>query len=438
MLVSTSFAFLVLNVMGARDVLSTAYEDEVQAKVSDSLGVSKVHRVFNGRKRARTRKNGEGQGASTRRPNDGDLEKIRNMNWEVFFDNRSTVDETRKHEGMQSTPTWQYLQTKCLRQRYEIAAMQMQRFGCSRVLEVGGYTTPLTEAEHFKKGAVYVNVDPSVDATKVKREGDFVEMHLPVTLAEFLEATRVHKQPDVSILSEPFSCVLVLGAWYLHFRTEADQSAFKTVAGEADLVILESPESVHYQGLTIGTPILQSVGHHQADQLFVDCRTDEEAVKLAQWGPKQLHRRMKFFQSSTRNVLAVQKDAAQLLDESKLSDEMNSIWMWSIQVFSIFWCAVSVLLMVTTVASYWKGLGDNGFSIKKRLLFAKIAFVSGIFDVLACCLILHYSKYGMFDSKAPTMTLVAQSAFVLGPMMLLTAVSLAVSNRQVLQSDQKK
>lgn len=92
---------------------------------------------------------------------------------------------------------------------------------------------------------------------------------------------------------------------------------------------------------------------------------------------------------------------------------------------SDFWGAISLLLVVAMGAFCLTG--DNGLNVTNCLFYAVMALISGIFDVIACVLYLQHSKYALFDTKAPTMVLVAQSVFVLSPVVLFVSGCLAYS-----------
>merc|ERR1719158_1024329 len=71
--------------------------------------------------------------------------------------------------------------------------------------------------------------------------------------------------------------------------------------------------------------------------------------------------------------------------------------------------------------------GESGLNVTNCLFFAVMAFISGIFDVIACVLYIQHSKYALGDMKAPTMVLVAQAVFVLSPVMLFISGCLTYS-----------
>jgi len=92
---------------------------------------------------------------------------------------------------------------------------------------------------------------------------------------------------------------------------------------------------------------------------------------------------------------------------------------------SDFWGAISLMLVVAMGAFCLTG--ESGLNVTNCLFFAVMALISGIFDVIACVLYMQHSKYALFDTKAPTMVLVAQSVFVLSPVMLFISGCLAYS-----------
>merc|ERR1719161_3241147 len=81
-----------------------------------------------------------------------------------------------------------------------------------------------------------------------------------------------------------------------------------------------------------------------------------------------------------------------------------------------------VCMMGTFVMS-----GDHGLNVINCLLYAVMAIVSAIFDVIACVMYFSHSKYGLFEKKAPTMVLIAQTIFVASPIVLFASGCLAYS-----------
>merc|ERR1719272_872767 len=92
---------------------------------------------------------------------------------------------------------------------------------------------------------------------------------------------------------------------------------------------------------------------------------------------------------------------------------------------SDFWGGISMLLVVMMGAFVLSG--EHGLNVTNCLFYAVMALISGIFDVMACVMYLSHSKYGLFDKKAPTMVLIAQSVFVLSPIALFASGCLAYS-----------
>jgi len=94
-------------------------------------------------------------------------------------------------------------------------------------------------------------------------------------------------------------------------------------------------------------------------------------------------------------------------------------------VISDFWGGISMLLVCMMGAFVLSG--EHGINVTNCLFYAVMALISGIFDVMACVMYFSHSKYAIFDSKAPTMVLVAQSVFVLSPIALFASGCLSYS-----------
>merc|ERR1719310_2053791 len=71
--------------------------------------------------------------------------------------------------------------------------------------------------------------------------------------------------------------------------------------------------------------------------------------------------------------------------------------------------------------------GDNGLNVTNCLFYAVMAIISAIFDLMACVMYFSHSKYGLYEKKAPTMVLVAQTIFVASPIVLFVSGCLAYS-----------
>merc|ERR1719313_2438867 len=71
--------------------------------------------------------------------------------------------------------------------------------------------------------------------------------------------------------------------------------------------------------------------------------------------------------------------------------------------------------------------GDNGLNVTNCLFYAVMAIISAIFDLMACVMYFSHSKYGLYEKKAPTMVLVAQTIFIASPIVLFISGCLAYS-----------
>ena len=116
----------------------------------------------------------------------------------------------------QGAALYPYLLSKCMRSRYAWAMERISESACTRVLEIGGYLTPLPSLETFgvtpHNVSLYVNVDLSARHAAVEQIPAGVHQTgpssfaatLPLTLAEFEPFLATHVQ-------QPFDCVLGLG-----------------------------------------------------------------------------------------------------------------------------------------------------------------------------------------------------------------------------------
>lgn len=94
-------------------------------------------------------------------------------------------------------------------------------------------------------------------------------------------------------------------------------------------------------------------------------------------------------------------------------------------VISDYWGAVSlifVVLMGVLVLS-----SEQGINATNALFYSVMAMISGIFDVISCMLYFQHSKYKLFESRAPTLALVAQVIFIISPIALFISAALSYS-----------
>jgi len=94
-------------------------------------------------------------------------------------------------------------------------------------------------------------------------------------------------------------------------------------------------------------------------------------------------------------------------------------------IISDYWGAISlifVFLMGVLVLS-----GDAGINATNALFYAVMAMISGVFDVISCMLYFQHSKYKLFEEKAPTLAIVAQSIFIISPIALFISSALSYS-----------
>jgi len=94
-------------------------------------------------------------------------------------------------------------------------------------------------------------------------------------------------------------------------------------------------------------------------------------------------------------------------------------------VISDFWGAIEVIfavLMGVLVLS-----GGDGINPANMFFFCVIATIVGVFDVISCILYFQHSKYKVFEKGAPTMVLLAQTTFIVSPILLFLSAMLAYS-----------
>merc|ERR1719188_153844 len=94
-------------------------------------------------------------------------------------------------------------------------------------------------------------------------------------------------------------------------------------------------------------------------------------------------------------------------------------------VISDFWGAVSLVLVV--VVGVLVVSGHHGVNATNALFYCVMAIMMAIFDVISCVLYFQHSKYHIFEPGAPVLVIVAQSIFILSPIVLFCSASLSYS-----------
>lgn len=92
-------------------------------------------------------------------------------------------------------------------------------------------------------------------------------------------------------------------------------------------------------------------------------------------------------------------------------------------VISDWWSGISLLFLVAVGALCCTG--EYGVNMINFLVFCIMAIICAIFEVVAAVMYFMHSKYSIFDSKAPTMVLVAQSVFIATPLMIVLSGGIA-------------
>mmetsp|Transcript_43719 Transcript_43719/g.79786 ORF Transcript_43719/g.79786 Transcript_43719/m.79786 type:complete len:204 (-) Transcript_43719:8-619(-) len=92
---------------------------------------------------------------------------------------------------------------------------------------------------------------------------------------------------------------------------------------------------------------------------------------------------------------------------------------------SDFWGAISLIFVVLMGA--FSLSGEYGLNATNALFFCVMAVVSGVFDVISCVLYFQHSQYSLFDTKAPFLALLAQTLFLISPVVLFISAYLGYS-----------
>eukprot|EP00929_Paragymnodinium_shiwhaense_P110019 TRINITY_DN76703_c0_g1_i1.p1 TRINITY_DN76703_c0_g1~~TRINITY_DN76703_c0_g1_i1.p1 ORF type:complete len:291 (+),score=95.50 TRINITY_DN76703_c0_g1_i1:101-973(+) len=171
-----------------------------------------------------------------------------------------------------------YLGTKCLWQRSEYAAKIFKEHGCKRVLEVGGYSSPLPKVvakESLPETLeMYIDIDPSANKTM---EEDFTEALPTATLQLLLDEFRIGESSKH--IGRIFDCFLMLGTTRQNIGSDDKKKALADAVALAKVAILEYPSSNMDTPGLMKEPVEDTAKLKQDSTHMVDCSSDAEAVE---------------------------------------------------------------------------------------------------------------------------------------------------------------
>merc|ERR1719310_1228726 len=216
-------------------------------------------------------------------PQDRDnLAKIRQLDMSGGGDGSGKEDDNSASKGDSGADKkFQYLGTQCMQERVRWAASVMTDYRCKRILEVGGFRTPLPEAIKKKKLPkeleLYVDVDPSAEETK---EEDFGNGIPSATFQLLLDEFR---GPEAGGLSphygKDFDCFLGLGTSLQNIGDEQSKQAYQDALVSSNIAIIEYPFSNKQSMNEQFIPLLDRSGFSEEAEFIVNCSTDKDSKK---------------------------------------------------------------------------------------------------------------------------------------------------------------
>lgn len=90
-----------------------------------------------------------------------------------------------------------------------------------------------------------------------------------------------------------------------------------------------------------------------------------------------------------------------------------------------FWGAISLIFVV--LMGLFVLTGEYRINASSACFFSVMAVISAIFDVISCVLYFQHSKYKIGDPKAPAIVLLAQTVFIISPILLLLSALISYS-----------
>eukprot|EP00746_Dinoflagellata_sp_MGD_P129911 gnl/MRDRNA2_/MRDRNA2_63960_c0_seq1.p1 gnl/MRDRNA2_/MRDRNA2_63960_c0~~gnl/MRDRNA2_/MRDRNA2_63960_c0_seq1.p1 ORF type:complete len:842 (+),score=129.91 gnl/MRDRNA2_/MRDRNA2_63960_c0_seq1:1-2526(+) len=210
----------------------------------------------------------------------------------------------------------------CMQTGQTWALKQFSQARCTRILEIGGHSTSLSSSPDFHQLIdnlmLYVNVDTSLDHIHLIGNPymEAQEVHLPITLSEFVRGMEEHGLAS-------FDCLLMLGAcsqvggcnhkWTgkIEESLQDRKNAFAAAVHNARLVIIESPEFLNFEGTKIAGQILESINYERSKEAIVDCMNDAAATTANSHNEHSdnsgiLVRRLEAYQPRSTKVILLQ------------------------------------------------------------------------------------------------------------------------------------
>eukprot|EP00929_Paragymnodinium_shiwhaense_P118534 TRINITY_DN90450_c0_g1_i1.p1 TRINITY_DN90450_c0_g1~~TRINITY_DN90450_c0_g1_i1.p1 ORF type:complete len:665 (+),score=230.13 TRINITY_DN90450_c0_g1_i1:101-2095(+) len=188
---------------------------------------------------------------ATKAKTEDDEEENKLINWFIsngYMDKGpDDVDGYKGGDGSTDNPNWKYLETDCMKKRYKHIAKDILAKRCKRVVEVGGYLTPvdgflrnLSSETGQPLPSEYINIDPSMPAPKMFSEDGMRSVHLKLTLADFLDNKTEELRHQFDLDFERPTCGVLLGIWTPHFATDRDKGAMKDIWKRLTWAVLET------------------------------------------------------------------------------------------------------------------------------------------------------------------------------------------------------
>lgn len=251
----------------------------------------------------------------------GDDEQATKKLQDWFENNKLPSGEIEKMDGSVDDPIWAYMKSDCFQGRYRTTAKDILQRDCKRVIEIGGYLTPLDKflleaaggdkegknskgdsllqgpgkGKDAKSGglpALYVNIDPSMPEAKVQKEQGMKIVHLPMTLADFFsdEAKTLRDEFQLDI-SKDDSCTMAFGIWDPHYKNPEDEEAMLKLYKNVKFAAAETSDYAK-KWLKKTAKVAKKAGLSLVRDEDADCI---EALK-GQKPDSSLLRHMKFFE----------------------------------------------------------------------------------------------------------------------------------------------
>jgi len=167
---------------------------------------------------------------------------------QTYLSEQATPEQKELIAKRRETPwSWLTNQSTCMQSRSKYAARKATKLRCKKVIEFGGFETPLSRAwteMHTTPSQLYVNIDPAATRMDVHEDAEgHRNVQFPFTFQAYMDPKFQKEFPE---LANP-DCVVILG---MCWESDADIPQFLTLFEHAHLVVVEAATAFASEHMT--------------------------------------------------------------------------------------------------------------------------------------------------------------------------------------------